>query len=274
MYRKQQGFSLQQRGSGWSRLALALSLAATVWAVEGVVDVGTAAAQTATSQVDADFKGMVGLGMIGAELGFAVPALAGLQETWSFIVFPVVGAAGGGLAGYFALEQSNQVELSVASLALGMALIVPTMVITLSATSYDPEDEGGTSGDDDGSADADGHADIDTDEGFNMNLGGSVGGSTDGEAAPMDVAPVDAAPAEAPPGGDALPPAGGEGGVESPSMKPLASAAPALLRLSGQGLGVGVPTVSVGQVYTPEEVIHYGLQQHTEVQLSVLSGTF
>ena len=47
----------------------------------------------ATTPVRADFKGMIGLGLIGGELGLVIPAVAGLNETWSMIVFPVVGAA-------------------------------------------------------------------------------------------------------------------------------------------------------------------------------------
>lgn len=92
--------------------------------------------------VDPDFKATVGLGLVGAELGFVVPALAGLHETWAFVVFPIVGAGGGGAAGYFLIEKgTDSPELSVAMLATGMALIIPSMVLTLSATAYDPEDE-------------------------------------------------------------------------------------------------------------------------------------
>ncbi len=93
-------------------------------------------------KVDPDFKGMVGLGLIGAELGFVVPALAGLHDTWAFITFPIVGAAGGALAGYFLLEKGEgNPEVAVAMLGVSMALVIPATVLTLSATSYDPEDE-------------------------------------------------------------------------------------------------------------------------------------
>ena len=88
-----------------------------------------------------DFKGMIGLGLIGAELGFVIPALAGLHETWAFIAFPIIGAGGGAAAGYFLLEQGDgEPELAVASLTAGMALVIPTLIITLSATAYEPEE--------------------------------------------------------------------------------------------------------------------------------------
>ncbi|MEY4580671.1 MAG: hypothetical protein RL701_5374 [Pseudomonadota bacterium] len=111
-----------------------------------IVSVGLASApvvthaQTAPKLVEADFKGAVGLGLIGAELGAVIPALAGLDAPWAYIVFPVVGAAGGALAGYFALDKPGNVGLSIGALTLGMALVVPAFVVTLSATAYDGGD--------------------------------------------------------------------------------------------------------------------------------------
>jgi hypothetical protein len=92
----------------------------------------------AQNKVEADFKGAVGLGLIGAELGAVIPALVGVDATWAYIVFPVVGAAGGAVAGYFAIDNPGHVELSVAALVLGMTLVLPALVVTLSQTAYDP----------------------------------------------------------------------------------------------------------------------------------------
>jgi hypothetical protein len=104
-------------------------------------------AQRATAPADedktipADFKGMIGLGLIGAELGFVIPALAGLHDTWAFIVFPIAGAAGGATLGYFLLEKGDgEPELAVAALTAGMALAIPALIVTLSATAYSPEE--------------------------------------------------------------------------------------------------------------------------------------
>jgi hypothetical protein len=100
------------------------------------------AAEPTTDPIDADFKGMIGLGLIGAELGFVVPALAGARDAWAFIVFPIIGAGGGAAAGYFLLEKGDgHPELAVAALTTGMALVIPALVITLAATAYDPETE-------------------------------------------------------------------------------------------------------------------------------------
>ncbi len=92
-------------------------------------------------QVEATPKGAIGLGLVGAEIGFIVPAAAGLDETWAFIVFPVLGATGGALGGHFLLDSSNRTSLSVAALVAGIALIVPSTVWTLSLTAYDPDDD-------------------------------------------------------------------------------------------------------------------------------------
>ncbi len=99
-------------------------------------------AEPTANPIDADFKGMIGLGLIGVELGFVIPALAGARDAWAFIVFPVIGAGGGAAAGYFLLEKGDgEPELAVAALTAGMALVIPALVVTLAATAYDPETE-------------------------------------------------------------------------------------------------------------------------------------
>ncbi len=135
---------------GLVRTLLAASLAAAVLvsapaSLHAQAATGTPAKATSTP-LSADYKGTIGLGLIGAELGFVIPALAEMDATWAYIVFPIVGAAGGAAAGYFGLERGNQPELAVASLTLGMALVIPAMVITLSSTAYDPEEEAGDTG--------------------------------------------------------------------------------------------------------------------------------
>lgn len=94
-----------------------------------------------SQEIPPDFKGVVGLGLIGAELGMVIPAIAGVNDTWAYLVFPAVGAIGGGLAGYFLLEANDQTEISIAMLGIGMALVIPATVLTLSLTAYDPDDE-------------------------------------------------------------------------------------------------------------------------------------
>lgn len=106
---------------------------------EEVVDPGL---ESVRQPLSADFKGSVGGGLIGAELGFMLPALLGARETWQFIVFPIVGAGAGVVAGYFALERGEgHPELAMTVLVTGMALVVPATVVTLAAVAYEPETE-------------------------------------------------------------------------------------------------------------------------------------
>jgi hypothetical protein len=107
----------------------------------GLLLAQAAPAHAQAKTVPPDGKGIVGLGLIGAELGFVLPAVAGINDTWAFVVFPVLGAAGGAAAGYFGIEQGGHTELAVASLTAGMALLIPALVITVSETRYDPEED-------------------------------------------------------------------------------------------------------------------------------------
>jgi hypothetical protein len=89
-----------------------------------------------------DFKGAVGMGLIGAELGFVIPAVAGAKGVWPYIVFPLIGAGGGAAGGYFLLEKGDgHPELAVGALTLGMALVIPALVATIAATSYRPPEQ-------------------------------------------------------------------------------------------------------------------------------------
>jgi hypothetical protein len=94
-----------------------------------------AAAQTPTpaEQVDGDIKGTIGLGLIGLEVGLLLPPLFKLQdEIWAWTVFPVVGAAGGTVAGIFAFEQGTpDRRVTIPIFAAGVALVIPAIVGSL-----------------------------------------------------------------------------------------------------------------------------------------------
>lgn len=117
-----------------------------MWVVVLVV-VGASASPSLTraqnEQIQANFKGAVGVGLVGAELGAVIPALAGMDATWPYLVFPAIGAAGGAVAGYFLLDNADRVDLSIAALTAGIGLIIPTLIATLQLTAYDDgvEDE-------------------------------------------------------------------------------------------------------------------------------------
>lgn len=221
-----------------TRLGLIAALAAVLSVTFAAWEPAPAQAQTAEfEQVEPGFKGVIGLGLVGAELGFIIPAVAGLDETWAFIVFPVVGATGGAIAGYFALEEPGNTELSVAALAFGMAMVIPTMVITLAATAYDPEDEG--------TVEAGGDFEGEFDEGAEIDVGGGT---------EVDVQPPEAA---------------------APRGRRIARAGSGLLRWTDDvGLMLGVPGLAIAPSYTEAELARYGGRQQTELHVPVVSGAF
>jgi hypothetical protein len=138
---------MQAHWRGLRKTAMAIAIGIALVGVATAVVPGATSRAHAQAQgsigspVGADYKGAVGLGLVGAELGAVIPALAGMDETWAFIVFPVVGAAGGALAGYFAIDNPGHADISVVALTAGMALVIPALVTTLALTAYDPESE-------------------------------------------------------------------------------------------------------------------------------------
>lgn len=216
-----------------SRFGLTLAFAATL-AVGTLAEPSRAAAQDPEPvQIDASPKGLIGLGFIGAELGLTIPALAGLDETWSLIVFPVVGAAGGAIAGHYAIDNRGNEKAAVATLMIGLALVVPSIVITVAATAYDPE------------------SDFEEDD----------GGGGDGEA--------EAPAAEEEPAAEPEP----EAAIER-RRRVATRGGTGMVRVHEGGVSLSLPGLSVGQVYTPQELARYGGEQATEVQLSLFSGVF
>ncbi len=105
-------------------LAVALSLSAPS-------RVALAQAALPSDTIDATPKATIGLGLVGAELGLIIPAASGLTDAWALTVFPVVGAAGGALAGYFALDKPGREKGSVAALAVGLAGVLPAILVTV-----------------------------------------------------------------------------------------------------------------------------------------------
>lgn len=229
-----------------------LRLVAALLAVLMIGEAGTAEAQCTPStpsetcvNVGADGKGILGGGIIGAEIGFMIPALivsAGareLDEWWSWVLFPALGAAGGAVLGYFALEdpvdsmtmQRGFPEAAVAVLAVGIALIVPTFVGVLSLTSYSPSGDGGgqgASGDDDA--------------------------AEDGEPAPSQENSAEQARRDA--------------------IRRTMAGGPGLVRFDNGELLLGVPMVHATDSFTAEERAHMRLTGMVDYRIPVVSGAF
>ena len=217
------------------RMTVVLALAAALTVAFGSAPSRVEAQPTMPEQIDATPKGTIGLGIMGAELGFAVPALAGLHDAWAFVVFPLIGAGGGAVAGFYLIDNKDNEKAAVGVLAASMALVIPTLVLTLAMTAYDPEDEGVVRVNDDDEAE-----DANADEG-------------DEAAEPQDESAEQ---------------------VRMRQRVAAARAGAGLFRLSEQGLQLGVPGFEFGGMYNERELWLNGSQQRTQFQVSLFTGTF
>jgi hypothetical protein len=243
---------------------------------------GTAHAQVpAATQVDTMGKGTIGLGLVGAELGFVIPALVGVDETWAYVVFPTVGAAAGALTGFFLIDQpGTHQEIGVAALAAGMALVIPAMVLTLSETAYDPADDLDENSTIDGAEVPAAAA-----EDYEVGSGGSdsdavdTGDSIDpGDSTGNTATPDSATPPPAQAAPEATPaPAPSPGASRRHRSRPLAAVGTGLLRVNQRGWFVGMPAVTTVATYSVEDMRRMGMSprdQRAEVHVDLFSATF
>ena len=251
----------------------ALSLAAVTSAAL-LTHTTDASAQTAgnVQYVTPTGKGITGCALLGAETVALIEAAAGVRPRWAYIVGPLLGAAAGGVGGYFLEEagaggtDTTLTGLAVGSLVLGLGLVVPSVIAYVNATNYRPESEASE------------------------------------DAAPTNT-PIDessTAPGTPAEGGAAAPAAGSStGGAGSTSGAPansgatgnssslqpvrvrrsVAGARPSLrptglLDVTGQGFSLAVPSFSVGNSVSTQEMRQYGLAPQSEVRIPVLSGSF
>lgn len=196
-------------------------------------------------EVSPKAKGIIGGALLGAELVVVTEAIIGVRSPAAYGVGAGLGAVAGGFAG-FGVEQANSGAASVVMLAGGIALIIPALVVTLNATSFqgDPnarEDRAPT------------------------NLPpadpGAVGGS----------AVTGPAPAPAPAGG------GAPAATPAPAAKapaPAPAQATSLLTLSPSALRLGVPVPEAHNVFSTQERRQLGMAQVTELRLPVVNVTF
>jgi len=80
-------------------------------------------------------KGIVGLGLLSGELVLSVEALAGVKNPWALAIPTIVAVGGGATGGYF-IDKLDKPEASVALLACGLALFLPSIVIAVAKTKY------------------------------------------------------------------------------------------------------------------------------------------
>ena len=202
-------------------------------------------------------KGIAGGILLGAEVVMIPIAIGGIEDAWPYPVFGALGAAGGGVGGYF-VEQTGSAEASVYMLAGGMALVIPTVVAVLNVTLYGTEDN---------------EEDTGSDETTTTPI--------EGGAPKPGVAP-EHAPAHGP---AAAPPAAPSGAP--PAASPAAPSQPtamrhhhrramplALVGVDSRGIRPGIPAIGLQPLYSETEIAQFGVKQGTEVRVPVLTGTF
>lgn len=84
-------------------------------------------------------KGITGGAMLGSEVVLMTEAALGVEPAWAYLVGGAAGAGAGALGGYYVGGSSNPVPSSW-TLAGGIALVIPTMIAVVAATSFDPPD--------------------------------------------------------------------------------------------------------------------------------------
>src|SRR4029079_2682594 len=98
--------------------------------VAAALAVLTEGAPAHAEEIEVKGKGIVGGGLLGAEVVMLGEAVFGVKSGWEYLIGGVVGAGGGALAGHY-IEDGADAQVSVYMLAGGMALIIPTTVAVL-----------------------------------------------------------------------------------------------------------------------------------------------
>ena len=198
--------------------------------------------QTAPSfaeEVPATGKGIVGGALLGGEVVMLVEAALGVKSGWVYVLSGVLGAGAGGFGGSI-IEKEADPKVSVYMLAGGMALIIPTTVAVLQATSYSPPEDY----------------------------------TEDKPAAPFPAVepprpapggPMQNSPTAPGPGPISLHYHWREGKLRIPS---------GLVDVDEGAFKVAVPAVELRPVYRPDELQKYGLEQKHELRVPVFSATF
>lgn len=186
-------------------------------------------------------KGIVGGGLLGAEVVIITMGIIGVEDGWPYLVFGGLGAVGGAIGGYFIEDAADPTaEVPLYLLAGGMALVIPTVVVALNATAYKPPGDDRT-------------------EPLTEK--------------PASEPPVPDGTTVTRPGASKVTPAR-RTKARAKAPDPLPRVPLAMVSLTGEDLALGLPAPLVRPVYTRRELAEYGVTQGTEVRVPVFSATF
>ncbi len=208
----------------------------------------------AEGQVSPKGKGIVGGALLGAEVVDLTLAIAGVEKGWPYFMFGALGAAGGGVGGYFvekAVGTEGPAEAPVFMLAGGLALAIPTVVASLNATSFRPPE-----------VEREVVPAMPVPEPPAPKAG--VGAAVSPVAPSAPVASAASVPQVAPPPPRFV--------AAAPLPKP--HLAFSLVDLHAGHLALGLPAVEVRPVYTQREMATYGVDQKSEVRVPLFKAAF
>jgi hypothetical protein len=190
-------------------------------------------------EVSSSGKGIAGGALLGAEVVTITESLVGVRSGWAYWVGGLIGAAGGGVGGYFIEQGSSDGRAPMYMLAGGLALVIPAVVLSLDATRFRPEE---------GATEDKAPVGPPAEPGV---PGGSVGSPPTGGAAPSPP------PASPPPAAPAAPPPQSLFDVHKGTFR------------------LGVPLPAVVPMFSALEAKQYGLTRNdAEVKMPVLRVAF
>lgn len=207
-------------------------------------------------EVTPNAKGIIGGALLGSELVVITEAIIGVRSPLAYGVGAGLGAVAGGFAGFGVERSVSDGRIPVIMLAGGIALIVPALVVSLNAVTYQ------------------GNPDAKEDKAPTSSPPADPGKA--GQSPVMGVEPAPAAPAPATP----APPAGG--GTTPPAKpSPVAArtAAPvappaSMISLSPSTFRIGMPVPEAHNAFSMQERRQLGMAQVTELRLPVVNVTF
>jgi len=174
---------------------------------------------------------------------------AGLKPWWPYLVFGGLGSVGGAVGGWAVEQADPPAEAPLYMLAGGLALIIPTVVLSASAITREE------------------YEDTSDPSTLEQLPDGTEPGQDPGTA-----------PGQPPPEGSSVTvtTSDARGATKKVRRKKRARPLPtvALLDVSGGEVRMGMPAVQVKNMYTLEEIAKYGVEQKTEVDIPVVSASF
>ena len=192
----------------------------------------------ADGPVTATGKGTVGGALLGGEVVCITMGAVGVNRGWPYFVFGGLGAVGGGIGGFF-VEKATAPEPSLYMLAGGMALIIPTLVVSLNATAYKPPE---------------------TDQVQNE---------------PANNKPVLDAPAPTPAGAPAPLTSRSVKKPARVAARPVMPHIPlSVLDIYKGNVALGIPALELRPLYSSAELWKYGVSQGSEVRLPLFQTMF